>query len=99
MRCRPAAARRSDRQPGALYLAREALARALVLRPRQTGDEIALPRRGGTKTVKKLFIDEKVPRRERERIPVLADGRGVLAVAGFGPDQSRLARPGRAPMN
>ena len=61
----------SDRQPGALYLAREALAPPLVLRPRQTGDEISLPRRGGTKSLKKLFIDEKVPRRERERIPVL----------------------------
>ncbi|WP_302496243.1 tRNA lysidine(34) synthetase TilS, partial [uncultured Flavonifractor sp.] len=50
---------------------------------------------GGTKTVKKLLIDAKVPRRERERIPVLADGRGVAAVAGFGPDQSRLALPGQ----
>lgn len=52
--------------------------------------------RGGTKTLKKLFIDEKVPRRERERIPVLADGRGVAAVAGFGPEQSRTAAPGQA---
>lgn len=55
----------------------------LVARSRQIGDEIALPRRG-TKTVKKLFIDEKVPRREREHIPVVADGDGVLALAGFG---------------
>ena len=42
------------------------------------------------------MIDEKVPRRERERIPVLADGRGVAAVAGFGPEQSRTAAPGQA---
>ena len=81
--------------PGTLYLARETLEPPLVLRPRQTGDEISLPRRGGTKSLKKLFIDEKVPRRERERIPVLADGRGVAAVAGFGADRSRLARPGQ----
>ena len=81
--------------PGTLYLAREALEPPLVLRPRQTGDEISLPRRGGAKSLKKLFIDEKVPRRERERIPVLADGRGVAAVAGFGADRSRLARPGQ----
>ncbi|MFQ7453252.1 MAG: tRNA lysidine(34) synthetase TilS [Flavonifractor plautii] len=64
--------------------------------PRQTGDAVTLPGRGGTKTLKKLFIDEKVPRRERERIPVLADGRGVAAVAGFGPEQSRTAVPGQA---
>ena len=42
------------------------------------------------------MIDAKVPRRERERIPVLADGAGVLALAGFGPEESRLARPGEA---
>ena len=97
VRCRPVRCPDgSDRQPGALYLAREALAPPLVLRPRQTGDEISLPRRGGTKSLKKLFIDEKVPRRERERIPVLADGRGVAAVAGFGPDQGRTAQPGQS---
>ena len=79
--------------PGTLYLARDALSGEPVIRPRQTGDQIALPGRG-TKTVKKLFIDEKVPRRQRERVPVLADGAGVIAVAGFGPDKSRLARPG-----
>lgn len=55
----------------------------LTARPRQQGDEITLRARG-TKTVKKLFIDEKVPRRFRERIPVVADENGVLAVAGFG---------------
>ena len=42
------------------------------------------------------FSWEKVPRRERERIPVLADGRGVAAVAGFGPDQGRTAQPGQS---
>ena len=85
----------AEGEPGVLYLSWEAVEGELVLRPRQTGDEIALPRRGGTKTVKKLFIDEKVPRRDRERVPVLADGAGVLAVAGFGADQSRLAQPGQ----
>ncbi len=55
----------------------------LTARSRRVGDELALPRRG-TKTVKKLFIDEKIPRREREHIPVVADDDGVLALAGFG---------------
>ena len=55
----------------------------LVVRHRRTGDEISLsgrPRR----SLKKLFIDQKIPRLERERIPVLADGDGVVAVAGLG---------------
>ena len=97
VRCRPVRCPdESGRKPGALYLARGALEGPLVPRPRQTGDAVSLPGRGGTKTLKKLFIDEKVPRRERERIPVLADGRGVAAVAGFGPEQSRTAAPGQA---
>lgn len=59
----------------------------LVVRSRQTGDSLALPG-GHTKTLKKLFIDQKLPRRERERIPVVADNDGVIAVAGVGPNLS-----------
>lgn len=64
-----------------------------VLRPRQTGDALKLPGRE-TKTLKKRFIDQKIPRRDRERCPVLADEAGILAAAPFGPEESRLARPG-----
>lgn len=59
----------------------------LVVRPRQTGDTITLLGRP-QKAIKELFIDEKVPRRLRERIPVAADGDGVLALAGFGENTS-----------
>lgn len=62
----------------------------LTVRPRQAGDEIVLPGRP-RRSLKKLFIDQKVPRLERERIPVLADGDGVLAVAGFGPNTAHPA--------
>jgi tRNA(Ile)-lysidine synthase len=37
----------------------------IVIRPRQTGDKIALFGRKGTKSLKRLFIDEKIPRRAR----------------------------------
>lgn len=66
----------------------------LFVRPRAPGDAITLPGRK-RRTVKKLMIDEKVPRFLRGQIPVLADEAGVLAVAGFGPEASRLARPGQ----
>jgi tRNA(Ile)-lysidine synthase len=95
VRCRPVICPAQGRD-GVFYLRRDGVEGELVLRARQTGDEILLPGRGGTKTLKKLLIDEKVPRRERERIPVLADEAGVIAVAGFGPDSRRLARPGEA---
>ena len=55
----------------------------LVVRSRQSGDGLTLPGRPG-RSLKKLFIDAKIPRWERERVPVLADGDGVIAVAGFG---------------
>lgn len=61
----------------------------LVVRPRQVGDEIVLPGRP-RRTLKKLFIDQKIPRLERERIPVLADGDGVVAVAGLGVNTAHL---------
>lgn len=75
------------------YLKCDMICSVLQLRPRRTGDVIDLPGRG-TKTVKKLLIDAKVPRRERERLPILADEKAVLAVAGFGPSESHLAGPG-----
>ena len=55
----------------------------LVIRPRRQGDELTRPGRK-SRTVKKLMIDEKIPRRDRERVPVAADGDGVIAVAGLG---------------
>lgn len=55
----------------------------LTVRARKVGDTITLPGRP-QKAIKELFIDEKVPRRLRERIPLAADSEGVLALAGFG---------------
>lgn len=76
------------------YLAEEAVEAPLILRARQIGDAIALPSRSG-KTLKKLMIEEKIPRRDRERLPVLADANGVVALAGLGPERSRLATKGQ----
>lgn len=75
------------------YLSRAKIEGALTLRKRRTGDTIRLPGRS-CRSLKKLFIDEKVPRTRRDLLPILSDDAGVLAVAGFGPDVSRLARPG-----
>ena len=56
-----------------------------LLRPRREGDTVTLPGRP-PKTLKKLFIDGKIPRAQRQLLPVAADEDGVLAVAGFGPN-------------
>lgn len=62
---------------------------ALWVRTRQEGDSIRLS--GGTKSLKKLFIDRKIPRIQRPRIPVLADDAGVVAVSGIGVNRDRLS--------
>ncbi len=81
-------------EEGVFYLQAQGITGQILLRARQTGDQIALPGRS-RKTIKKLMIEEKVPRRIRERIPVLADDLGVLALGGFGPHRDRLASPGQ----
>ena len=62
----------------------------IVVRSRLPGDRIRLP--GGSKTLKKLFIDEKIPAWERPFLPVLADEKGVLAVVGIGVNLDRVAK-------
>ena len=62
----------------------------LVLRSRCSGDTLKLP--GGTKSLKKIMIDRKIPARERDNIPVLADGAGVLGVYGIGVNGERAAK-------
>jgi len=55
----------------------------LVLRTRRAGDHIRPLGAPGEKTLKKFFIDRKVPRRERDRTLLLARGSDVLWVAGL----------------
>ena len=61
----------------------------LTLRSRRSGDGMRLP--GGTKSLKKLFIDRKIPAAQREQIPVLCDEQGILGVYGFGTNLDRAA--------
>lgn len=56
----------------------------LTVRSRRSGDTMRLP--GGTRSLKKMYIDRKIPASHRAAVPVLADDRGVLAVFGIGTD-------------
>ncbi len=62
----------------------------ITVRGRRTGDEMRLP--GGTKSLKKLFIDKKIPADTRSRLPVFSDELGVLAVGGIGVNLDRAAK-------
>ncbi len=60
----------------------------VVVRARCSGDRICLS--GGTKSLKKLFIDRKIPAHQRSRIPVVCDDRGLLGVYKIGADLDRM---------
>lgn len=62
----------------------------ISIRPRQTGDKIRLS--GGSKSLKKLFIDRKIPAADRERIPVVCDEIGILGVYSIGVNLERAAQ-------
>lgn len=62
----------------------------LVVRSRQSGDMIRTA--GGTKTLKKLFIDRKIPAARRDLIPVFSDDVGILAAADIGVHLDRIAK-------
>lgn len=54
----------------------------ICIRSRKAGDEITLS--GGTKSLKALFVDRKIPQQDRSRIPVLSCKEQVLGVWGIG---------------
>jgi tRNA(Ile)-lysidine synthase len=55
----------------------------LVMRLRKRGDHfVPLGSRGTTK-LKKFFIDNKVPKIVRDRVPILTDGKGIVWVVGY----------------
>lgn len=61
----------------------------IFLRQRQSGDTIRL--QGGTRSLKKLFIDRKIPAARRGQIPVVCDEMGILGVYGIGVNLDRAA--------
>jgi len=54
----------------------------LVVRSRRPGDRMRLP--GGTKKVKKILLERRIPPSERHRVPLLVDAEGeVLWIPGM----------------
>ncbi len=78
----------SDQALNSAYAFTVATCGSVYLRSREAGDEIRLT--GGTKKLKKLFIDRKIPAHLRPLIPVIADEKGVLGVYGIGANLDRL---------
>jgi tRNA(Ile)-lysidine synthase len=57
---------------------------AVVVRYRKEGDYIQINPSGGRKKLKDYFIDQKIPRRERDHKPLVADGSHIMWIPGDG---------------
>ena len=53
----------------------------IVVKSRKSGDKIKLA--GGSKKIKDLFIDLKIPREDRCKVPLIADDEGVACVGDY----------------
>jgi len=58
----------------------------LHLRNRRQGDRFQPLGMSGTKKLKEYFIDEQIPRRLRDKIPILTDGNNIMWVVGYNID-------------
>ena len=67
---------------------------SLCVRTRRAGDRLRLTENGGSRTLKKLLIDRKIPRCRRDSLAVIADKNGVIAVQDIGMDHSRRPQGG-----
>lgn len=79
--------------PVSFYLSCAKVEAGLHVRSRRTGDALRRPGRP-CRTLKKILIDEKIPRPVRDSLPVLDCGGRVAAVVGLGPDTAFLPQPG-----
>lgn len=68
----------SSAQPDEVYLDAGSLGEELRIRSWRAGDRMMPLGMRGKKKVQDLFVDDKVPRWERHRIPVVTDARGRI---------------------
>lgn len=54
----------------------------LYIRTRQPGDYLIINREGSKKKLARVMIDDKIPGEERDLIPLVADGKEILWIAG-----------------
>jgi|LSQX01.3.fsa_nt_gb tRNA(Ile)-lysidine synthase len=56
----------------------------LKLRTRKSGDYLQIDSQGGRKKLKDYFIDLKIPKEERDKLLLVADGSHILWIIGYG---------------
>jgi len=59
----------------------------LKIRPRSAGDFFYPAASGMRKKLQDYFVDEKIPRDERDRVPIVVSGKDIIWVAGYRADE------------
>lgn len=72
-----------EKSPDAEFIDFDKLPPNTVLRCRKSGDRISPLGLNGSMPLKKFFINKKIPKQERDTLPLLAAGNEVLAVFGI----------------
>ena len=82
-------AREIPRTPQVAVVRRDSLVDELLVRSRRPGDRFRPIGLGGWKKLQDFFVDRKVARGERDRVPLVVDGRGrIVWVAGYALDEA-----------
>jgi tRNA(Ile)-lysidine synthase len=71
------------KDPFRAYLDRDKISGALVVRSRRRGDVFSPLGMKGKKKLQDIFIDEKIDIDDRDKIPVIEDGKKIVWIAGF----------------
>ncbi len=66
-----------------VYLDYDKIEDKIFVREREKGDIYFLNHDSGTKTLKKMMIDKKIPCKDRDEIPIFVSGGEILYIYGF----------------
>ncbi len=72
---------------GVILMDMDTIQEPLVLRSPMPGDRLRPKGLGGSKKIQDLLVDAHVPRRQRWRVPVLADAKGLIWAVGYRLDE------------
>lgn len=61
---------------------------SLIMRTRREGDFLTITADGKKQTIKKFFINQKIPSEERDTVPLIADGDEIVWIVGYRQNQA-----------
>ncbi len=79
--------------PSEAFLDLDSVGNSLTVRPRQPGDSLRPFGLGGAKKLQDIFVDAKVPARQRDGIPLVCTDWGIAWVAGHCLDERAAVKP------